>query len=53
MKTIIYLILTAFIATGAYLAGLNSSSVVPGALVTFVVWGIFFWGCIRRARKRY
>jgi len=41
MKTFIYLILTAFIATGAMIAALNQHHVLLGYGVAFLLWGLF------------
>jgi len=51
MRTAFYFILTCFIATGAYLSGLNSANPVPGIAIAFGVWGLFLWGYYRRMRR--
>lgn len=51
MRTAIYFIIACFLATGAYLAGLNSSNPVPGIGIAFAVWGLFLWRCLRRTHK--
>ncbi|MGF7079632.1 hypothetical protein [Mucilaginibacter sp. UYCu711] len=51
MKTTFYFISTCFIATGFYMAAINSKNAVPGILVAFGLWALFFWGCDRRREK--
>jgi hypothetical protein len=51
MKTIFYLILTSFISTGAYMAGLNQENGLPCFAVAFAAWGLFFWGWYKRSQK--
>jgi len=51
MKTAIYLVLTCFISTGAFMAELNMKNPLPAFLIAFGVWAWFGWGCSRRARK--
>lgn len=51
MKTVVYLILTCFISTGAFLGALNSTTPLPLYAVGFGVWAWFLWGLNRRIRK--
>lgn len=51
MKTFFYLILTSLISTGAFMGGLNQTNPLPGYLIGFAVWGLFFWGWHRRSKK--
>lgn len=51
MKTLFYLILTAFISTGAMFAGLNQHTPLMGYSIGFAAWAFFFWGCYRRAKR--
>ncbi len=51
MRTILYLILTAFISTGAMFAGLNQHAPVLGYAIGLAAWAIFFWSWYRRLQK--
>jgi hypothetical protein len=52
MKTFIYLIITAFISVGAFMAALNQKNNAICYIIAFGVWGLFFWGLYRRSNKR-
>lgn len=52
MKTFFYLILTAFIATGAMFAGLNQHEPLLGYCIGLILWAWFFWGWSRRSHKK-
>jgi len=50
MKTFIYLILTAFISTGAMFAAMNQPHPLVGYGIGYGVWVLFFCGCYRKTR---
>jgi len=51
MKTFIYLCITSFIGTGAFLAALSMSNPYPAYAVGFGVWILFFWSLSKRSRE--
>jgi hypothetical protein len=51
MKTFFYLILTAFIATGAMFAGLNQDQPLLGYGIGLGAWALFFW-CWNKRQNR-
>jgi hypothetical protein len=51
MKTFFYLVLTAFISTGAMFAGMNQPHPLVGYAIGYGVWALFFWGCYKRNRS--
>lgn len=52
MKTVVYLVFTCFISTGAFMAALGSKTPFLLYAVGFGVWGLFLWGCSRRMKKK-
>jgi hypothetical protein len=51
MRTFIYIILTAFVSTGAIMAGLNQHTPLLGYTIGLSAWALFFWGWYRRAQQ--
>lgn len=52
MKTAIYFILTLLISAGCLLAATNLKQPFPAFMMGFCIWGTFFWGWSRRAKKQ-
>jgi hypothetical protein len=52
MKTAIYLIITCFISTGAFLAALGAKHPFLLYAAGFGMWAWFLWGLSRRTKKR-
>ncbi len=51
MKTVLQLILTSILSTGAFMGALTMKNPFPCFLIAFGAWAIFIWGCARRSRK--
>lgn len=51
MKTVIRLVITSFIGTGAFLAALSMSNPYPAYAVGFGIWILFFWSVSRRSQE--
>jgi hypothetical protein len=51
MKTVVYLIFTCFISTGAFMGALYSKTPFLLYAVGFGVWALFLWGLNRRMKK--
>jgi hypothetical protein len=52
MKTFLFLILTAFVATGAMLAGLNQHGLLTGYGIAIGLWVVFILRCKKKVNKR-
>ena len=51
MKTVVYLIFTCFISTGAFMGALYSKTPFLLYAVGFGIWALFLWGLNRRMKK--
>ncbi|WP_262246487.1 DUF4407 domain-containing protein [Parapedobacter soli] len=51
MKTFVYLCITSIIGSGAFLAALSMSNPWPAYAVGFGVWGLFFFGVVKRSQE--
>jgi hypothetical protein len=51
MKTLIYLVFTCFISTGAFMGALYSKTPLILYAVAFGIWAWFLWGVNRRMKK--
>jgi hypothetical protein len=52
MKTIVYFIFTCFISTGCMFGALNAPNPFPLFAVAFGIWGLFFYGCHKRGKRK-
>ena len=51
MKTFLYLIITCFISTGAFMGALNMKNPFPAFAIAFGIWALFLWGYNNRSKK--